>query len=73
MPGAIIETFPDRTGCAHSAVGLSSPSPRKVGNFEVGYCLDCKCEIAFTLQSGNRTGETRIVQIREVSEEDRSS
>jgi hypothetical protein len=73
MPTARIENFPDTTGCKHSSVGLTSPTPRKTGNVEVGYCLDCKCEIAFILdQSGKRTGETRIVQIKEINEENQS-
>jgi len=68
MSGAVVETFPDETGCTHTGLGLSSPT-RKLENAEVGWCFDCKCEIVFFLdQSGKRTGKTRIVQVREVGD-----
>lgn len=69
MARAIIEDFPDTTGCAHSGVGLSSPSPRRIGNVEFGFCVECRCQIAFILdESGKPTGERRIVQYKEVRE-----
>jgi len=40
-----------------------------MGNFDVGYCSDCKLTIAFRLdQSSSRTGETQIVEIRQTGE-----
>ncbi len=66
MTEAIIKQHPDTTNCAHKAFGLEGGSGR-MGNFDVGYCSDCKFTIAFRLgQSGSRTGETHIVEIKEV-------
>jgi hypothetical protein len=66
MSTASLKQLPDTTGCSHAGVGLDTPCPRKVGNFELGYCLQCKQEIAFRLDSaGKRTGETLIVKLEE--------
>jgi hypothetical protein len=73
MAMARVENFPDTTGCKHSGIGLVTPPARRTGNVEVGYCPDCRFEIAFILdKDGTRTGETRIVQIAEVNEESQS-
>jgi hypothetical protein len=69
MTVARIKQYPDSSGCDHRGVGLSSPT-RRTGNFEVGYCSDCKFSIGFRLdKNGARTGETQIIQIEEVIEE----
>lgn len=61
MTGMAIKQSPDISGCSHS--GLDGPI-RRVANWDVGYCLDCKFNIAFRLdESGKRTGETQIVEL----------
>jgi len=69
MTMATIKQYPDSSGCNHGGVGSSSPT-RRTGNFEVGYCPDCKFTIGFRLDKiGARTGETQIIQIEEVIDE----
>jgi hypothetical protein len=66
MSTASLKQLPDTTGCSHAGIGLDTPAPRRVGNFELGYCLQCKQEIAFCLDgTGQRTGKTLIVKLEE--------
>ena len=57
-----ISQRPDTTACPHSSWGIEG-EVRKVDNFEIGYCPDCKREISFRLDgSGRRIGEKCVVE-----------